>query len=145
MTQDSNNVPHQLCHTDWGRGEDDSSESLRQWRYQESLQISEVKRAISWQCSEAKSQWVPGKILNISPGHPQKPHGRNIRIKISKCCLTEISSRASHWGRRLSPLVNMNYMAQKYATIPGKSSNPKMKIYVVLGQWEETGHWEFSH
>lgn len=87
---------------------------------------------------------VPRRNFNVSPVHPQKLYGRNIMIKISVCCLTEMYSPGSHQERRISPLMNMNYRSQKCAAIPERSSNPKMKNAVVLGQREETGHWELS-
>lgn len=57
---------------------------------------------------------------------------------------TEIQSCASTRGGQFLPLVNKNYTAQKYAAIPERSSNPEMKIHVVLGRWEETGPRELS-
>lgn len=101
--------------------------NLRQWRVYRYQKSGRALLAPSWQHSVAKPPWVSERIVSVSPGHPQKPHSRNIRMKMSKRCLPAMQSRASHWGKRISPSVNMHNMAQKWAAVPERSSHSKWR------------------
>ena len=65
-------------------------------------------------------------------------------VETSKCCLTEIESRASHKGRRIFSFSEHEWYGSEMCHSPERSSNPKMKSFAVWGQWEESGPWELS-